>query len=191
MLRTCSICPSHGDSASGHRVRIDELVQMPAGDLLNVPTTFPGLLRHAVIRRPEQQIPAWPVVPATRHRNLLLVVAQRKPRPRRPASLCTRSLAGAAVELGTSDGSATQSWQYDTARGTVQPRSGGSPVLGPSPAHGDTASSRGGGHVASSLRSSSVFVSRRTWSQAATSQVACRASRGRHDRQRWPLVGEV
>src|SRR6266508_1251453 len=29
---------------------------------------------------PEPQIPAWPVVPATRHRNLLLVVAQRKPR---------------------------------------------------------------------------------------------------------------
>src|SRR6266498_4272227 len=53
---------------------------MPAGNLLDVPTTFPGLLRHAVIRRPEQQIPAWPVVPATRHRNLLLVVAQRKPR---------------------------------------------------------------------------------------------------------------
>src|SRR6266498_3462018 len=53
---------------------------MPAGNLLDVPTTFPGLLRHAVIRRPEQQIPAWPGVPATRHRNLLLVVAQRKPR---------------------------------------------------------------------------------------------------------------
>src|SRR5262249_28448264 len=70
---------SHGDNASGHRVRIDELVQMPAGDPLDVPTTFPGLLRHAVIRRPEQQIPAWPVVPATRYRNLLLVVAQRKP----------------------------------------------------------------------------------------------------------------
>src|SRR6266568_1295724 len=31
---------------------------------------------------------------------------------RRPAPLCTRSLAGAAVELGTSYGSATQSWQH-------------------------------------------------------------------------------
>src|SRR2546430_1608992 len=53
---------------------------MPPGDLLDDPATFPGLLRRVVIRRPEQQIPARPVVPPVRYRNLLLVVAQRKPR---------------------------------------------------------------------------------------------------------------
>jgi hypothetical protein len=49
-----------GDSC-GHRIGIDELMEVSAGDLLDIPAAFSRILRHMVVRRSEEQITAWSV----------------------------------------------------------------------------------------------------------------------------------
>ena len=43
----------HGDKARGHRVRIEELVRVAAGDLADRPPALPRVLRH--VRRHDAQ----------------------------------------------------------------------------------------------------------------------------------------
>src|SRR5256885_176027 len=95
-------------------------MQVPSGDLIDVPATFPRVLGHPVIRLTEQQVPAGPVAPTSRDRDLLLVVAQRKP------GLLGRDGGSSTAVTSTSDGTTVATSEAASSAAT------GAQVSGPS-----------------------------------------------------------